>query len=469
MDIYGAKRLPVWAALIDTRDYSVPHATLAEAERTKSGNGYWDVPARRAVGGANLQHDVETLHAFRVLSTITGDPRYARAADDYVTAFLINAQSPDTGLLAWGEHLYYDVHRDAITVCCEEKERDWTHEFLPKTPIWRDLWQVSPERTTRALEGLRYHFDGPTPTSFLFNRHASAHKVVKVRPGTGRGLEQYESHREPFIGHAGQFAYSFMFLHTKTGKPEWLKWSQGVGNVHWEHRNPATNLTPWVLAQPEQEPRLVGTAHLAYFLYKTYELDPELQSQLRERALILFDAAERSAWRPDGEFYVDDLNMDGTPVTADDPRFSRERLAAGDQVRSLATRPRLMPVVGRAAAYFYAREKTPHHLLVASRIAALEARVPLPETFFATQVANRIHLLMDVYELTADRALLERAARLADRGVAGLWRGGLFARRTGDPFYESKDGIGDFVRALLRVHLAQAPPRKGAKPIDWSF
>ncbi len=33
------------------------------------------------------------------------------------------------------------------------------------------------------------------------------------------------------------------------------------------------------------------------FLYKTYELDSKLQPLLRERALAMFNAAERSGWR----------------------------------------------------------------------------------------------------------------------------------------------------------------------------
>lgn len=62
---------------------------------------------------------------------------------------------------------------------------------------------------------------------------------------------------------------------------------------------------------------------------------------------------------------------------------------------------------------------------------------------------------MDVYDLAKERALPGRAGRYADRGVAGLRRGGLFARRVTDPFYESNDGVGNFVAGLLRVHLAR--------------
>ena len=42
-DKYGTKHLPMWAGLIDTRDYSVPKGTAEEADRTKGGEGYMDV------------------------------------------------------------------------------------------------------------------------------------------------------------------------------------------------------------------------------------------------------------------------------------------------------------------------------------------------------------------------------------------------------------------------------------------
>ena len=161
-DRYGSKQLPMWAGLIDTRDYSVPKGTAEEAERTKGGDGYFDVFDRRAVGGANIYHDFETLKTFEILSSLTGDPKYAKSANDYISAFLHNTQSEHTGLLGWGEHMYYDFYKDEVTVGgMDDEHPDFTHELLPKKPIWEKLWKVSPERTTRAIQGLRYHFDGP--------------------------------------------------------------------------------------------------------------------------------------------------------------------------------------------------------------------------------------------------------------------------------------------------------------------
>jgi hypothetical protein len=470
-DKVGTRHLPMWAGLIDTRDYSIPEGTAAEAERTKSGDRYFDAWDRRSVGGANIAQDLETLQLFDVLSALTRNPKYAKAGDDYVAAFLRHTQNEHTGLLGWGEHLYYDFYRDTVMVGGNTAESDWTHELLPKKPIWDRLWRADSARTRRAIQALRFHFNSPYTHTYLFNRHASWQKVTRLAPVElrGTGIEQYQEHRAAFVGHAGQFAYAFMFLYNKTNDPEWLRWSRGVGRLHWTYRDSATGLIPWnVDARTPVGPKFVGTTGFALRLYQTFESN-RTQTEMRDHALALFDAVERHAWRADGAFYMDDLNMDASPVRADDPRFDRGR-AAGDPVTALQVRPRFFGGnPGRAAAYLYAREQDPRHLAAARRMLAIMERDTLPARFYAGAVAGRIHLLMDVYDLTHEPELLREAARYADRGVAGLWRGGLFARRVDDPFYESNDGVGGFVGGLLRIHLARNPGAARGTAIDWSY
>jgi hypothetical protein len=472
LDVYGTKHLPMWTGLIDTRDYSVPELSVANAERTKSGTGYWDVIDRRAVGGANIAHDFETIQAFEILSKLTGDIKYAKAAADYLTAFLENTQNDSTGLLGWGEHMYYEFYKDSVTVGDMGPEHpDYTHEFLDKTPIWQKLWQINPERTARAIRGLRYHFTTPYTQTFLFNRHASWQQIRKKLPPGMAGLEQYQyNHTAAFATHAGRMSYSFMFLHTKTKDPEWLKWAQGVGSLHYIYRDKTTNLTSWTAdaySKVNSIANLSQTKGLAYWLYKTYELDRR-QVALKTQAFTLFNAAEKYAWQPEGKFYVNEINVNGVPLKSDDPIFKRQPNAPGDQVRILVDKPRVMADFGRVAAYFYKREKHPHHLVIAQRLIDVMDRDTLPAIFFAAPVSNRIHLLMDVYDITKDRKLLDKVIHYADKGITGLWRGGLFARRVGDSYYESQHNIGSFVTALLRLHMALNGTPKGLENIDWS-
>src|SRR5688572_8093409 len=76
-DKVGTRHVPMWAGLIDTRDYSIPQGTAAEAERTKAANRYFDTWDRRSVGGANIAQDFETLQLFDALTAVTGNPKYA--------------------------------------------------------------------------------------------------------------------------------------------------------------------------------------------------------------------------------------------------------------------------------------------------------------------------------------------------------------------------------------------------------
>ncbi|HMJ47178.1 MAG TPA: hypothetical protein VK498_07590 [Ferruginibacter sp.] len=468
-DKYGSKQLPMWAGLIDTRDYSVPRGTAEEAERTKGGGGYMDVFDRRAVGGANIYHDFETLKVFEILSLITRDSKYSKATKDYVTAFLNNTQNEYTGLLGWGEHMYYDFYKDEVTVGgMDPANPDYTHELLPKKPIWEELWKVSPERTAKAIEGLKYHFDGPNTQTFIFNRHANWHKINKTILGA-EGLEQYQyDWKASFIAHAGLFTYSFMFLHSKTNDPRWLKWSNGVGNLHWTYRNKTTNLTSWNLTSYGQpEPQFGQTTHFAYRLYQAYELKPT-EKEMRNHALILFKAAEKYAWQSKDKFYVNELNMDGSLVKPDDPRYNKPVLFRGDQVKTLPVKPQFRAPIGRVAAYLYQREKDPHFLVIAKRMVDIMKRDTLKKNFQAREVGDRIHFLMDVYDLTKEKSLLNLAKDYANKGIAGLWRNGLFARRVNEPYYESLGGVGNFVGGLLRLHL-EGESKGGVNNIDWSY
>jgi len=46
------------------------------------------------------------------LTTVTGQPRYAAAADAALTFFLASTVAPESGLLPWGAHAQWDFRRD---------------------------------------------------------------------------------------------------------------------------------------------------------------------------------------------------------------------------------------------------------------------------------------------------------------------------------------------------------------------
>jgi len=115
---------------------------------------------------ANLQQNlyVAWLH----LSRLTGEPGYARAAREALIDFLRLAQHPDTGLLAWGEHLCWDCRTDTPGTLMGAK---LIHEPKRKVQFFDLLYAAEPERTLAYARGLWEHQIADHKTG-NFSRHA---------------------------------------------------------------------------------------------------------------------------------------------------------------------------------------------------------------------------------------------------------------------------------------------------------
>src|SRR5687767_13293423 len=102
-----------------------------------------DRPGRpwSAMTGANPQLDQNLLRVLYALGEITGDARYAGAADEELSWFFRNALSPRTHLLPWGEHLSWDVMLDQVTSGGDEL----MHEFARPWVLWDRSFALAPE------------------------------------------------------------------------------------------------------------------------------------------------------------------------------------------------------------------------------------------------------------------------------------------------------------------------------------
>lgn len=105
---------------------------------------------------ANLQ-----LNLYRVLyllSDITGDPKYRRAAEADLSDFLKYAQSPETGLLGWGEHIFYDLKEEKVLSGFKRGERyPEYHEMKRKFLFWDFLYKNDPQAVLNFSLGLWNH------------------------------------------------------------------------------------------------------------------------------------------------------------------------------------------------------------------------------------------------------------------------------------------------------------------------
>lgn len=435
-DRYGAKETYMLASVIDTRDMSIPKADVPPTEGTRVHD--------RAVGGSNFYHDVETIALFHALSELTSDAKYKAAATAYTRDFLAYCQNLHTGLLAWGEHLYYNFYADSVMVGdLENPRQELYHEFLAQLPPWPLLWETDTAATAKAIAGIQYHFRSPVTQSFLFNRHAYWQKVDKEEY---RGLAQYQDGGQPWIKHSGLQCYSFTFLYEKTRNPIWQRWAEGAGSLYWNYRNPDTHLTLSCIDDPRpnsMRASLSSMAQLSYYLLKAWQLHPEW-SHFKERAEVMLTSAEKFSWDEERKGYYTSLNLDGSVF--DDTLIPVIYTGYGSSS---------IIAFGRIAAHFYQVTGDTVYQIMVRKVADMLKEQQWPEDFVVNSLAEALQFTLDAYEVLDDQSFLKEAHRFAEMGIQKLWSGKLFVRKPDDPFYEAKLETSSLVLGLLRLHTIE--------------
>lgn len=124
-------------------------------------------PPWEALVGANPHRDENFLRVLHVLSGLSGKPAYAEAADAELKWFLEHAASPQTHLLAWGEHMYWNTQLDEP----HPKQPDAVHEFARPWVLWDRCHELAPDACEKFARGLWEH-QIANQTSGAFDRHA---------------------------------------------------------------------------------------------------------------------------------------------------------------------------------------------------------------------------------------------------------------------------------------------------------
>jgi hypothetical protein len=157
-DIYGEVHSPLFAAALDRQ-------TMRIGEFPK-------IPGVRGIDrcltAANPMQDQNLYQIMYTLSDITGQQGYADEADKTLKYFFETCQSPNTGLMAWGEHAWWDLKVDAM----RGGMHDGPHEFLRPWVLWDRCHELTPDAVLKCARGLWEHqiYDHETGE---FSRHAS--------------------------------------------------------------------------------------------------------------------------------------------------------------------------------------------------------------------------------------------------------------------------------------------------------
>jgi hypothetical protein len=164
-DTYGPQKSGLLLSALDRASL----APLTVRPAAPGGIRRGDRPGRpwTAMNGANPQLDQNLLRILYTLTEITGQPRYAKTADEELTWLFQNAMSPKTSLLPWGEHLSWDTILDIPISGGDEM----MHEFARPWTLWDQCFALVPERSAKFALGLWEHQIANHKTG-AFDRHA---------------------------------------------------------------------------------------------------------------------------------------------------------------------------------------------------------------------------------------------------------------------------------------------------------
>lgn len=170
--------------------------------------------------GANPQRDENFLRLLYLLPYMSQKKEYSIAADNALKWFLENAESPQTGLLPWGEHMSWNVMTD--------KPINDTHEYARPWLLWDQCFRLAPEASKRFCLGLWKNQIGDAKSG-AFDRHAS---YAKRGPGTGRDYPR----------HAGFYIRTWADAYAHTKDPVFLTAIEVVLGRYEKKRDPKTGL-----------------------------------------------------------------------------------------------------------------------------------------------------------------------------------------------------------------------------------
>ena len=105
VDHWGSQKTGMVASVLDRQ-------TLEPPEKMPGSPGGNRQSDRCVPYGSNANLQQNLYQGWIHLSRITGDSRYAKAAEAAMVDFLRVTQNPETGLLAWGEHLCWDLKEE---------------------------------------------------------------------------------------------------------------------------------------------------------------------------------------------------------------------------------------------------------------------------------------------------------------------------------------------------------------------
>ena len=229
-DTYGPQKTGLFLSALDRKTLGPlknrPPAPAGIREGDRTGE-----PGQPLVG-ANIHLDQNLLRLLYFLKGLSSEDRYPQAADDALKWFLENTQSPNTGLLPWGEHLCWNVMTDKVT----SGHLEPVHEFARPWLLWERCFELAPEASKRFALGL-WNSQIADHKTGAFNRHANFNKSSPV-PGMD------------FARHAGFYIRTWADAYAHTRDETFLEAIDVVLRRYEKKRQPKTGLIEFKSGSP---------------------------------------------------------------------------------------------------------------------------------------------------------------------------------------------------------------------------
>lgn len=420
----------MWPSVLDVRTGRFP-----------AGN---HVPKRvyRLIGaprGSTLYWDQPLIVTAYALSALTGSSRFAEAANRYIDEFLVTCVS-EADLFLWGNHMYYDLFERRVI-----RFHQGHHELRPITPAWEIFWSLAPEQTEAYIRTMSYRhvYD---PDTGGFNRHDD-------------GMQGHA-----FLEAGGIIAESLAWLYSKTKEQELLALALAVARYSYHHRDPTTGL---VINEPDKGrwDSKVCTTEIglwAQCLLRawTFTQNEEFLEMARQATHAYLEHAYDAE---SGQFFGQVRVQDGKPVIPDAPGYWPRRYTDPWNTDQWPNHDYPMPLAEACLSLHpltgdrcYRRAVNRLARIVMSGRPARTGRWAYAENY-----GRCIHLLTRAGRALDEEDYLADASRLADEAVDGLYEHGKFQGYPGDHVYESVDGVGYLLLALIELETSEQLDYRG--------
>lgn len=424
-DVYGPQKTGLFLSALDRQTL----APLKDRPAAPGGirEGDRPGPVDGPLVGANPQLDENLLRLMYFLTGLSGKATYAQAADDALTSFLTNAQSPRTGLLPWGEHLSWNVMTDEVASAHPQA----VHEFARPWMLWPRCFELAPDASLAFAMGL-WNSQIADHQTGAFNRHASLDTSAPTA-----GMD--------FARHAGFYIRTWAEAYAHTGDPAFLQAIDVVLSRYEKKRHPVTGLIESVSGST--------SANAALSLSLAIDCD----GAARKAPEPLRTRLRRFALREDEVFcsLPHDLKAGGFALNFDaatgKPDGSLTPLW-GAKYGAFTTAAVAMMCVGR---YHNVGNAAYRDLIVAAADAYMDSLPGDGVDAWPMTFGHAISLELAAFAVTARKEYHDRAFSLAETAVQKFFDGGPLPRASlKTDHYETITGGDTLALALAELHLS---------------